>query len=175
MVQVNTTLRNRTIDFKSLDGTLSLNSFLSNVILIDNVGVGINDSSARSGPAIPLPPFQASSQLSFMVAPGSIGHWKTMTYDPTFTAIFTPPPQPPSASPEKKKAEKNYKLAIGLSIGLVALVIIAIILLFILSPTVRHKISPFRKRSEKKEKNEFGMSETSPQANSWTRSSTPAK
>lgn len=112
----------------------------------DNTGTVLD--SGNLGPFASFAPL--SVNIPFDMCPNNKSHWKTVFYDPSFAAFFSPLSTPTNDS--------NKKLVIGLSVGitlgLVAIIVVIIILAITYRP-VREFFQPFTRRDRpQKNKNE---------------------
>lgn len=164
------TERNKTFDFFGMDGRLKIMAFLSTIIVLDDYGIGLNETDIGLVPPVEIPPITASSQMRWTVKPSVTGHWTKMDYDPTLATIFTP-----DVTPGSTKSSRTVALAVGLSIGLVALLVVVVILLFLFSLSVRRAVSPYRARSERRNEssNLAPTTQAASASQSWAKGSTP--
>lgn len=169
-VSIAKTTRNKTIDFVAMDGRLKIRTYTSAVIILDNLGIGLNESSAGVSPATNVPPISASAQMRWTVASGSVGHWKRMTYDPTLATLLTS-----DMSPNSSNRSKTIGLAVGLTIAAVVIITGAIILAFLFSPKVRKAIAPYSQRKDQPETSNVSNPAVllNSESHSWTQGTTP--
>lgn len=127
----------------------------------------------------PLGPFSGFAPLgvniAFDMCPNNKSHWKTVFYDPSFGAFFSP-----LSTPMK---DKNKSLVIGLSVGitlgLVAIIAVVIILALTYRP-VKEFFQPYSRRDrprKDKSANDISMAQVadghSPAPSGWVKPQKP--
>lgn len=139
--------RGRKFKTTTLDGKVELTADVSSITVID--GEGFDDEHNRTATYNQtVNRVYSRSQIRNNIPAVTKGHWHTLTYDPTLSAIFQASPTTAPAS----KSRKGLIIALSVSLSLLAFIIVVIILMVLFVPSVRHFVRPYSKISEQKRK-----------------------